>query len=110
VSVLESIRKVQDAEAEAEAILAAARVKAGEELARSRREVVAIVEAAGEAAREGLERLRDLSRAEEAAAIAGTEEAAIAELADIRARAERNRAAAEATLTGLLARLAGNGG
>jgi hypothetical protein len=110
VSVLESIRRVQDAESEAEAILASARARAGEELARSRREAATLVEAAAAAVREGLERLRELSREEEAAAVAGLEEAAIAEMADIRARAERNRTAATAVLTDLVGRLAGREG
>jgi F0F1-type ATP synthase membrane subunit b/b' len=110
MSVLETVRKVQEAEAEAEAILAAARVKADEEVARSRREAARLVEAAGDDAREQLERLRELSRAEEEVSIAGIESAARAEMAEVRARAARNRAAATAILAGLAARLAGEGG
>jgi hypothetical protein len=109
VSVAETVRKVQDAEAEAEAILAAAHAKAAEDLVRSRREVARLIEAAGDEAREHIERLRELSRAQEAAAIVGIENAARAEMAEVRARADRNRSAATAALAELAGRLAGDG-
>jgi hypothetical protein len=48
-------------------------------------------------------------RTEEEAAIAGIDNAARAEMAEVRARAARNRAAATAILAGLAARLAGDG-
>jgi vacuolar-type H+-ATPase subunit H len=109
VSVLETVRRVQEAEAQAEAILAAARAKADEEVVRSRREAARLVEAAVDDAREHLERLGELLRTEEEAAIAGIDNAARAEMAEVRARAARNRAAATAILAGLAARLAGDG-
>jgi hypothetical protein len=109
VSIAETVRKVQDAEAEAEAILAAAHVKADEGLARSRWEAAHLAEAAGDEARERIERLRELSRAEEAAAIVGIENAARAEMAEIRTRADRNRSAATAALAELAGRLARDG-
>ena len=109
MSVAETVRRVQDAEAEAEGILTAAHAKADEDLARSRREAAGLVEAAGDDARGLIERLGDLVRAQEEATIAGIENATRAEMAEIRSRADRNRPAATAVLAGLAGRLAGEG-
>ena len=109
MSIAETVRKVQDAEAEAESILDAAHAQADEDLTRSRLKAAHLAEAAGEEAREHIERLRELSRAEEEAAIVGIENAARVEMAEIRTRADRNRSAATAALAELAGRLARDG-
>jgi vacuolar-type H+-ATPase subunit H len=110
VSVVETVRRVQHAESEAEAIVAAAQVKAEEEVARARQEAARLLDEAGNAAREQFERLLELSGDQEEAAVDGIESAGRAEMAEIRARAARNNDAATAVLASLAARLAGDGG
>ncbi len=110
MSVLESVRKVQGAEAEAGAIVASSHDQAAEELDRAQREAARLVDAARDIAREGFARLREQALREEERAAGDINEAARVEMAEIRSRADRNRAAATAALTELVARVAENGG
>lgn len=108
--VRESLRKVQDAEAEAEAILAAARAEADGELFLARKAAAALVAAAGDLAREGIVRLREDARVQEAADLGKIREASNLEMGRIRVSAERNRAAAAAALAALVSRMPESGG
>lgn len=108
--VRESLRKVQDAEAEAEAILAVARAEAGGALDRAREAAAALVAAAGDLARDGIARLREDARVQEAADLRKIREAANLEMDQIRVSADRNRATAAAVLASLVSRMAGSGG
>lgn len=110
MSVLESVRKVQEAEAEAEAILASSHQSASGELARARDEAAGLVASAVDVAREGLARTREEQRRQEEFAASAIREAVRAEMVEIRATAARNRAAATAALAELVDRMAGNGG
>lgn len=110
MSILETVRKVQEAEREADAVLAAGRAEAEEEVSRARRSAERILASALEAAQEELELLRARMADEEAATLRGVAAAGLADRENVRARAARNHTAAVAVLRELVEDMARGGG
>jgi vacuolar-type H+-ATPase subunit H len=106
VSILETVKRVQEAEREADAVLAAARAEAEEEVAQARRTAEGMLAAATEAARQELARLRSRILDEEAATIRKMAASGMSERESVKQRAARNHPAAVAALRELVEKLA----
>jgi vacuolar-type H+-ATPase subunit H len=106
VSILETVRKVQEAEREADAVLAAARAEAVGEVSQARRTAEGMLAAASEAAREELSRLRARISDEESARLREMAAAAMSEREGVKERAARNHPAAVAALRELVEKMA----
>lgn len=98
MSILETVTKVREAEAQAERILAEARAAADEDLRSARRAALARGAAVKEEARAEIEALGERMRTEEIREALAIEQSAWEELAALQGRAARNRTASAALL------------